>query len=125
MKSQLLTLRLFCLTQKVLLRTYSTLIRPKLTFHVGLRGRRHLVIVKSERSEEEMADRAAIQNQIKEQGEVVRKLKTEKADKEKVLLIKLGNPEGIYAIACTLDPIYTGLVTTVQVLYLLEICCRG
>ena len=24
-----------------------------------------------------------------------------------------------------LDPIYTGLVTTVQVLYLLEICCRG
>ena len=25
----------------------------------------------------------------------------------------------------SLDPIYTGLVTTVQVLYLLEICCRG
>ena len=24
-----------------------------------------------------------------------------------------------------LDPIYTGLVTTVQVLYLLEICCLG
>ena len=24
-----------------------------------------------------------------------------------------------------LDPIYTELVTTVQVLYLLEICCRG
>ena len=24
-----------------------------------------------------------------------------------------------------LDPLYTGLVTTVQVLYLLEICCRG
>ena len=25
----------------------------------------------------------------------------------------------------SLDPIYTGLVTTVQVLYLLEICCLG
>ena len=25
----------------------------------------------------------------------------------------------------TLDPIYTGLVTTVHVLYLLEICCLG
>ena len=25
----------------------------------------------------------------------------------------------------TLDPIYTGLVTMVQVLYLLEICCLG
>ena len=24
-----------------------------------------------------------------------------------------------------LDPIFTGLVTTVQVLYLLEICCLG
>ena len=27
--------------------------------------------------------------------------------------------------ADTLDPIYTGLVTMVQILYLLEICCRG
>ena len=27
--------------------------------------------------------------------------------------------------AKSLDPIYTGLVTTVQVLYLLEICCLG
>ena len=28
-------------------------------------------------------------------------------------------------ISFYLDPIYSGLVTTVQVLYLLEICCRG
>ena len=31
----------------------------------------------------------------------------------------------IYGLIEYLDPIYTGLVTTVQVLYLLEICCRG
>ena len=30
-----------------------------------------------------------------------------------------------YFLSYDLDPIYTGLVTTVQVLYLLEICCRG
>ena len=28
-------------------------------------------------------------------------------------------------VDAALDLIYTGLVTTVQVLYLLEICCRG
>ena len=35
---------------------------------------------------------------------------------------------GINAFKCLnmiLDPIYTGLVTTVQVLYLLEKCCLG
>ena len=31
----------------------------------------------------------------------------------------------IYFLMFTLDPIYTGLVTMVQVLYLLEICCPG
>ena len=30
-----------------------------------------------------------------------------------------------YVKRLPLDPIYTGLVTMVQVLYLLEICCRG
>ena len=30
-----------------------------------------------------------------------------------------------HTITVYLDPIYTGLVTMVQVLYLLEICCRG
>ena len=28
-------------------------------------------------------------------------------------------------VNCCLDPIYTGLVTTAQVMYLLEICCLG
>ena len=40
-----------------------------------------------------------------------------KANSSKLLLLKL--------LPAHLDPIYTGLVTTVQVLYLLEICCLG
>ena len=31
----------------------------------------------------------------------------------------------VYVLHVYLEPIYTGLVTTVQVLYLLEICCLG
>ena len=57
--------------------------------HVDLRGRRHLGSLTSQDFEEgeteEMADRAEIQGQIKAQGEVVRQLKAEKADKAKVL----------------------------------------
>ena len=38
---------------------------------------------------------------------------------------RLKNIENQPIITTVLDPIYTGLVTTVQVLYLLEICCLG
>ena len=40
-------------------------------------------------------------------------------------IILLCKPNLEKKFALSLDPIYTGLVTTVQVLYLLEICCRG
>ena len=38
-------------------------------------------------------------------------------------MVKIGSVTILYMY--TLDPIYTGLVTTVQVLYLLGMCCRG
>ena len=56
--------------------------------HVDLRGRRHLANLTSQCPESDesdhMADKAVIQEQIKAQGVVVRQLKAEKADKEKV-----------------------------------------
>ena len=35
------------------------------------------------------------------------------------------NKKGQAGICINLDPVYTGLVTMAQVLYLLEICCLG
>ena len=44
-----------------------------------------------------------------------------------VEVLGLSQPNGVMsrAVSLPLDPIYTGLVTMVQVLYLLEICCCG
>ena len=41
------------------------------------------------------------------------------------VFICLALPPDVYPLSDSLDPINTGLVTKVQVLYLLEICCLG
>ena len=42
-----------------------------------------------------------------------------------IVEICFGVANGQISSIFDLDPIYTGLVTMVQVVYLLEICCRG
>ena len=37
--------------------------------------------------------------------------------------LRMLNSQSVKFITISLDPVYTGLVTTLQVLYLLEICC--
>ena len=74
-------------TCKILRRTCKTWTKRRFLDHVDLRGRRHFEGLTSSETDlkERMADRAEIQQQIKEQGELVRQLKAAKAEQEKVL----------------------------------------
>ena len=89
MKLQVNELQWFRLTCNLLRKSRISCTNSQFLKHVDLRGRRHLVILTSQGVKsgeyEEMADRAVIQEQIKAQGLVVRQLKADKADKEKVI----------------------------------------
>ena len=84
MKYQVLRLRCIRLTYNFLHHTCCSLSKSQIIRTVSLRGRRHLVILRA--AGFEMSDKAEIQKQIKEQGEVVRRLKLDHAEKERVFI---------------------------------------